>query len=81
MESDKIEILLERYFEGETSIAEEKELKAYFASPDVAQHLEQYKPMFGFFAAAKEQKPQQKLTIPTDRTKNATVRGCQLPPQ
>ena len=53
MESDKIEIILEKYFEGETSIAEENQLKDYFSSSDVAQHLEQYKPMFGFFAAAK----------------------------
>ena len=71
MELDKIEILLEKYFEGETSIAEENELKAYFASLDVAQHLEQYKPMFGFFAAAKEQKSQHTLTIKSEKRNRA----------
>ena len=71
MELDKIEIILEKYFEGETSIAEENELKAYFASSDVAQHLEQYKPMFGFFAAAKEQKSQHALTIITKKRNRA----------
>ena len=55
MELDKIEILIEKYFQGETSIAEENVLKNYFSSSNVAQHLEQYKPMFGFFAQAKEQ--------------------------
>ena len=58
MELDKIEILLEKYFEGETSIVEENQLKDYFSSPDVAQHLEQYKPLFGYFSEAKGQKSQ-----------------------
>ena len=55
MELDKIEILLEKYFDGETSIAEEKELKDYFASSNVAQHLEQYQPLFGYFSQAKQE--------------------------
>jgi len=56
MEFDKMEALLDKYFEGETSIAEENELKNYFSSPDVASHLEQYRSLFGYFATAKEQK-------------------------
>ena len=56
MELDRIEIILEKYFQGETSIAEENELKNYFSSSDVAQHLEQYQPLFGYFSQAKEQK-------------------------
>lgn len=55
MELHSIEILLERYFLGETSIAEEKQLKDYFSSPDVAPHLEQYKAVFGYFTKAKEE--------------------------
>ena len=55
MALDRIEILIEKYFEGETSIAEEKELKAYFSSSDVAQHLEQYQPVFGYFSQAKQE--------------------------
>ncbi|OMQ10054.1 hypothetical protein [[Flexibacter] sp. ATCC 35103] len=61
MEFNKIEDILEKYFQGETSIAEEKELKDYFSSPNVAQHLEQYKPMFGYFSQVKEQKSTQEL--------------------
>ena len=55
MALDRIERLIDKYFEGETSIAEEKELKAYFSSSDVAQHLEQYKPVFGYFSQAKQE--------------------------
>jgi hypothetical protein len=56
MEFDKMEALLEKYFEGETSVAEENELKNYFSSSNVAPHLEQYRPLFGYFTEAKEQK-------------------------
>jgi 7-cyano-7-deazaguanine synthase in queuosine biosynthesis len=55
MELDRIEQLLEKYFDAETSIAEENELRDYFSSPDVAQHLEQYQSMFTFFTNAKEE--------------------------
>jgi len=67
MEFNKIEDLLEKYFQGETSIAEEKELKNYFSSPNVAQHLEQYKPMFGYFSQVKEQKSTQTILLKTKK--------------
>ena len=56
MELDRIEILVEKYFQGETSIAEENELTNYFSSSDVLPHLEQYQPLFGYFSQAREQK-------------------------
>lgn len=71
MALDRIEILLEKYFEAETSIAEEKELKDYFASLDVAQHLEQYKPIFGYAAQAKQE--QFTATIPLKTKKRTKV--------
>lgn len=54
MELAKIEQLLNKYLEGNTSIAEEKELKAYFSSNNVALHLQPYKSMFGYFKNQKE---------------------------
>ena len=69
MALDKIEKLVTKYFEAETSIAEEKELKAYFSSPDVAPHLEQYKPLFGYAVHAKQE--QYTASIPVKNTKKA----------
>ena len=67
MELDKIEFLLEKYFQAETSIAEEKILQEYFSSLDVAQHLEQYKPMFGFLVQSREQKLAQEIPLQTKK--------------
>ena len=63
MESGQIEILLEKYFNAKTSIAEEKQLKMYFSSPDVAPHLEQYRPMFGYFAQSGTQQYEKALPL------------------
>ncbi|WP_162126067.1 hypothetical protein [Flavobacterium phycosphaerae] len=71
MALDRIEILVEKYFEAQTSIAEEKELKDYFTSPDVAQHLEQYKPIFGYATQAKQE--QFTATIPLNTNKHKSV--------
>ena len=61
MELNKIEKLLDHYFEGATSIAEENELRNYFSSTNVAPHLEQYKPLFNYFLDAKEQQFQREI--------------------
>ena len=71
MALDRIENLLEKYFEAETSIIEEKELKDYFASTDVARHLEQYKPIFGYAVQAKQE--QFMATIPLNTKKRKSV--------
>lgn len=69
MELHNIELLIEKYFEGETSIIEEQQLRNYFASADVAQHLSHYKPVFGYFSAAKEQISAQAQTLPVQDKK------------
>lgn len=63
MELHKIEALVEKYFQGETSIVEENELKNYFSSADVAQHLLQYKPLFSYFTHAKEEKSDRQMPL------------------
>ena len=56
MELVNIEKLLEKYLDAETSIAEENELKTYFSGDNVAPHLEEYREMFGYFSASKNEK-------------------------
>lgn len=41
--------LLEKYWEGESSLQEEESLKQYFNNGNVAPELEQYKSLFQFF--------------------------------
>lgn len=46
MESQRINILLQKYFEAETTLAEENELITYFTSGEVDENLKMYVPMF-----------------------------------
>ena len=69
MELIKVEILLEKYFQAETSITEEKELRSYFSTQNVAPHLEQYKAIFGFYTDAKQQKFSQEMTLKPRKNK------------
>ena len=63
MELKLVEQLLEKYFQGETTIAEEKQLKAYFSSNDMAPHLVKYQSLFGYFETQKGTQFEQKLPL------------------
>lgn len=67
MALDRIKILLENYFQGKSSIADEKELTNYFLSENVAQHLVQYKSLFGYFSQSKKQLFQQEIPLQTKK--------------
>jgi hypothetical protein len=69
MESVKIEKLLEAYFEGNTTLAEEKLLRDYFNSNNVAEHLEQYTSMFAGFQVAKEEHSSREFNLPERKSK------------
>ena len=56
MELASIEKLLEKYLDAETTIAEEKELRNYFLSENVAPHLQEYQSMFGYFSTSKNER-------------------------
>ena len=46
---DSIDLVLEKYFEGETSIEEERRLKSYFASGEVSEDHKVYNDLFSCF--------------------------------
>lgn len=54
MELNDLRILLDKYEDGETSVQEERKLKAYFNSHDVPQEFAAYKQIFGFSSESKK---------------------------
>jgi len=63
MDWQKIEILVEKYFEGNTTIEEEKVLKNYFSSNEVADSLKQYQPLFSYLQIAKNEAAPTKFDV------------------
>ncbi len=55
MELRKIEQLIEKYEAGETSLAEEQELRDYFSNAQVPAHLAAYRALFGYTNKAEKQ--------------------------
>lgn len=51
----RIDTLIDLYFSGETSLAEEQEIKSYFASGSVAEKYLPYAPLFQNFEDEKQQ--------------------------
>lgn len=49
MELNKIEELLEKYFDGNSNEQDEQKLRDYFAQENIAEHLVPYRQMFVFF--------------------------------
>lgn len=52
--------LIEKYWNGETTITEEQSLKSYFNSDQVSKELLEFAPFFQYMGVAKEE------TLPTD---------------
>ncbi len=61
MAYNKIKILLDKYWDGKTSIEEENTLKKYFNSNKVADDLKPYKSLFNFYEDAQNELPSSKL--------------------
>jgi hypothetical protein len=73
MEQNKIEILLEKYFEGATNIAEEIELRNYFSSTDVAPNLEHYRPIFRYLSVASTEKLESEIFLESKNRKKVRL--------
>jgi hypothetical protein len=57
MNEQKIHDLLRLYFDGATSLSEERELQRFFAGKDIPGSLKAYQPMFAFFAEERAVEP------------------------
>jgi hypothetical protein len=55
MNTREIEILLNRYFDGESTLEEERILKEFFSSGSVPGHLKEFSGMFNYFKVEKNQ--------------------------
>lgn len=73
MELAKIEQLLESYFEGETTLQEEKTLRTYFTGTEVAPHLRPYVGMFSAFAKAQQETYDAPIILPKKRRKYSWI--------
>lgn len=63
MELDRIEKLLEKYFDATATVAEEKIIRDYFLNEDIPVHLQRYVPMFKYFSNAKEERFTRRLPL------------------
>ena len=48
-----IEELLNKYFDGDTTCEEERELRRFFTQETVPEHLKEYSPLFAFLKRKK----------------------------
>ncbi len=74
MELAKIEILLDAYFEGETSLEQESLLREYFATNNVAPHLAAYQQLFVGLKAAQEEVLEREIILPEISTSSSSKR-------
>ncbi|WP_197027669.1 hypothetical protein [Prevotella sp. 10(H)] len=52
---NEIDNILEKYFEGLTSLEEEKTLRQYFRQPEIEERHKMYAPMFNFFSEERKE--------------------------
>lgn len=68
MESTKIQQLLNAYFEGETTLAEEIQLREFFTSGNVPEPWVHYVPLFESLSLAKNETSSKEIILPTAQT-------------
>ena len=78
MELAKIEKLLEKYFEAETSIKEEAILKEYFNNEEVPAHLMEYKEMFGFFSASSMETSTRSIELTKESKRGISIKWLSI---
>lgn len=74
MESHNIEKLLDGYFEGATTLAEEAQLRDYFTSDSVAPRLQEYVSMFTAFTLASKETYDAPIVLPQKQQSKSVYR-------
>ena len=70
MELARIEKLVAKYDNAETSLKEEAVLRDYFLSDNVAPHLEEYQMMFTYFQTSQSETYNKTLEFKTEKKRN-----------
>jgi len=73
----KIKILIDKYFEAQTSLDEEEYLRQYFQSDEVLEELEMYQPLFQYFSVEREQKNNSPVLVPLTENRPKIKRSPQ----
>ena len=68
MVQEKIQDLLHRYFEGATTLDEERDLQRYFAGSRIDDSLEAYRPLFSYFAEERA------IELPVQKTRTIRLK-------
>jgi hypothetical protein len=69
MELANIEKLVEKYLNATTTLQEEASLKNYFKGEMVAEHLQEYAPLFNYFAIAKAETFTKTIVLAPEKSK------------
>ena len=67
MESNRIDQLLVKYLDAETTLQEEALLQDYFQNSNVAPHLEEYRALFGYFSESKTERYTKTIQLNTQQ--------------
>lgn len=70
MELAKVKKLLDNYFEGITTLEEEKKLKSYFSSGIVSPEVKVYAPLFNGFANAAQETSKRQVNLPETKARS-----------
>jgi hypothetical protein len=73
-----IDLLIEKYFDGSTSLEEERLMVKYFQKRNVPKHLEIYRPIFMFFLSEAKRKHHIKHLFMSMRNKSIAVAAACL---
>ncbi len=67
--------ILDKYWAGESTLQEEKEIKSYFASGDIADEHKAFAPMFGLFTMQQEDSYNKDLSSVLESTLSKEAEG------